>query len=365
MLNIFGPCNNLGVGTHCLNFGYAIERAGVEICLIPPFGSISVQNESINRWLKNRETFDPKNPSLMIFDSSFLTQFSGTPRIGFAVFETDGFDPIQLAAIKSCDKIITPSEWGRRVLALHGIDAVVVHEGFDPEQFKAQPTPTGIIKFCHVGKSEVRKGTRQVVECFFNALENEEAYLEMHCENPFIIGWQDEIRSFLQARNFGAFGVGISAGPYNPIWRRGGLSIKLFPSQSENLAAVYASSDCGIFPSKGEGFGLPILECLATGVPAIVGNWTGQSEYLGDSYPRELTLENFYSEPANDGVWYNGNKGSWNVPSDKELISKIRWAYEHVRAFRATERWALEAARLREYTWDAAVAAFKEKVLYK
>lgn len=368
MLNLFAPSNCLGVGTHATNFGYALERAGIEICLVPPFGSVSVQNESINRWLKNRETFDPKNPSLMIFDSGFLTQFCGNPRIGFAVFETDDFDPIQLAAIRSCDVVVTPSEWGRRVLKIHGVESQVVNEGYDPEQFKVQPTPTGTIKFCHIGKHEQRKGGLQVLDCFFKALENEDAYLEMHCENPFSNNWFAEIFHWLNSLGFRWQGTGISFQSVEVqfgTWRRAGLTIKICASQSENLAAVYAGSDCGIFPSKGEGWGLPILECLATGVPAIVGNWTGQSEFLGDTYPKELTLENYHSEPANDGIWYHGNRGNWNVPKDDELTIKIQWAYKYIREFRSTERWAREVARLREYTWDAAAVAFKEKVLYK
>ena len=36
-----------------------------------------------------------------------------------------------LAAMKSCDFLIVPSEWGKRVLALHGLLAEVVPEGFD------------------------------------------------------------------------------------------------------------------------------------------------------------------------------------------------------------------------------------------
>lgn len=361
MLNLFAPSNALGVGTHATNFGYALERAGIEITLIPPFGSISVHNESIYRWLKNRETFDPKNPSLMIFDSGFLTQFSGTPRIGFVVTETDGFDPVQLAAIKSLDAVLVPSEWGRRVLRMHGIESQVVNEGYDQNEFHIAPTPDGIIKFCHIGKFEVRKGSMQVLQCFFDALENEDAILEMHCENPFKEDWSGEVFRWLNSLGFRYKGTGIySQSVYMPdsTWTRAGLKIELRSSQAENLAAVYAGSDCGIFPSRGEGFGLPILECLATGVPSIVGNWTGQSEYLGDSYPKELTLENFYSEPANDGVWYHGNRGNWNVPNDAELIEKIRWSYHNVREFRSTKQWAMETARLREYTWDAAASQF-------
>lgn len=363
MLNLYGPVNTLGMGTHCVNFARALESLGEEIALFSPLGSIGFNNEQIQRWLSNRATFDKTNPSLMIFDMEWFTQFIGNPRIGFAVFETDQFTPVQLAAMRSCDAIVTPSEWGRRVLSLAGIDSTVIHEGYDPEQFKLVDVSErkGTIKFCHVGKSEVRKGTMQILKCFFNALENEDAILEMHCENPFMQSWPQEICDWLTSCGFSPQGTGIS-GPFTYLtaWRRAGLTILLKPAQSENLAHVYAGSDCGIFPSKGEAWGLPILECLATGVPAIVGNWSGQSEYLGDSYPNKLTLEKFHSEPANDGFWFHGNRGNWNVPQDAELTEKIRWAHQNIRQFRASEEWAREVTRLRGYTWEAAALEFRK-----
>lgn len=369
MLNVFGPANNLGVGIHCVKFCEALERAGEEITMIPPFGGTAISSESIKRWVKNREAFDPKNPSLMIFDSQFLTQFCGEPRIGFCVTETDVLDPVQLAAIKSCDIVLTPSEWGRRVLAMHGVIAHVVNEGYDPDEFKYIPswdflerTP---IKFCHVGKFEERKGTMLVLRCFFEALIDRDAVLEIHCDNPFMPDWVNRVHDWVMSMGFRYIGTGYSGGnPLYGTWRRVGLSIVVRPPQGEHLAAVYAGSDCGIFPSKGEGWGLPILECIATGTPVIVGNWTGQSEYIGDGYPRELTLERSHQEPANDGVWFHGTRGNWNVPDRGELVEKIRWAYENIRAFRAAESWAREVARIRQFSWDAAAAQFN-KLLYK
>lgn len=370
VLNIYGPCNNLGMGTHCINFARALEKSGEEVCLIPPFGNVAFRDTQIESWLARRHNFDRNNPGLMIFDIDFFTQFIGKPRVGFAVFETDGFTPRQLSALKSCDMILTPSEWGRRVLSLHGIEAHVVHEGYDPEVFKPFPLSPenrkGTIKFCHVGKMEERKGTMQILGCFFEALENEDAILEMPCDNPFHSSWYYEIVDRLVNLGFQqSCGVGVSAGNrFISNWRRAGLTIILRPPQAESMVAVYAGSDCGLFPSKGEGWGLPILECLATGVPAIVGNWTGQSEYLTDSYPQELTLEKYHTELAHDGRWYFGNRGNWNVPEDQELIEKIRWAHKNIRDFRTTGRWASEVERIREYTWDAAVVQFK-KILYK
>jgi glycosyltransferase involved in cell wall biosynthesis len=47
------------------------------------------------------------------------------------------------------------------------------------------------------------------------------------------------------------------------------------------MADVYSSLDVLLNPAMGEGFGLPVLEAQACGVPAIVTDFTAMSEVCG------------------------------------------------------------------------------------
>src|SRR3990167_6903974 len=121
-INFFAPANkSLGYGIHAFNTMLEFEKLGHEICLITPFGNKNCEDENVDRWMDNQATFSVKDPSIMIFQEEFLSRFSGSPRIGFPVFETDKFLPHQLAALKSCDHLLTPSKWSRDVLASHGL----------------------------------------------------------------------------------------------------------------------------------------------------------------------------------------------------------------------------------------------------
>lgn len=51
-----------------------------------------------------------------------------------------------------------------------------------------------------------------------------------------------------------------------------------------DMAAIYSSLDVLLASSKGEGFGLPVLEAQACGVPVIVSNCTAQPELLGEPW---------------------------------------------------------------------------------
>jgi hypothetical protein len=56
------------------------------------------------------------------------------------------------------------------------------------------------------------------------------------------------------------------------------------PFSSEELARMYSAFDVLLNCSWGEGFGIPILEAAATGVPAIVTNFTAMPEVAGPGW---------------------------------------------------------------------------------
>ena len=51
----------------------------------------------------------------------------------------------------------------------------------------------------------------------------------------------------------------------------------------DELAALYSAARALVFPSLYEGFGLPALEAMASGIPVIASNTTGLAETVGDA----------------------------------------------------------------------------------
>jgi glycosyltransferase involved in cell wall biosynthesis len=51
----------------------------------------------------------------------------------------------------------------------------------------------------------------------------------------------------------------------------------------DELAAAYAHATCFVFPSRYEGFGLPTLEAMACGCPAVLANSSSHPEVGGDA----------------------------------------------------------------------------------
>jgi len=68
-----------------------------------------------------------------------------------------------------------------------------------------------------------------------------------------------------------------------------------------NYWRLFKTFDSFVLPTRGEGWGLPIMEAMAMEMPTIATNWSGPSEYLTieNSFPINVdkVLDN-YAEPS-------------------------------------------------------------------
>jgi hypothetical protein len=124
------------------------------------------------------------------------------------------------------------------------------------------------------------------------------------------------------------------------------------------MAALYNAADVFLFPSKGEGWGLPLIEALACGIPCIATCYSGQSEYLkaveGLYLSVDFTLgpmncpENQARYPRSDRDW-----GLWAMPSVDDIAEKL---VEVRRNYPVWKDRALRASEIirKEFSWDMA-----------
>lgn len=89
------------------------------------------------------------------------------------------------------------------------------------------------------------------------------------------------------------------------------ITITQPPLSDQTLARLYQACDLTILPSLGEGFGYPIVESLASGVPCIHGNFGGGKELIP--------------------------KGEWRVPVIAERLESV---YALRRPVFAIQDWA-------------------------
>ena len=115
---------------------------------------------------------------------------------------------------------------------------------------------------------------------------------------------------------------------YKPSWEPGPSSIQLWlqdaarrrgntlqqlprvqvvPELSrESLAALYRDSDAFVLPSRGEGWCLPCMEAMSSGLPLLTTNYSGPSAFMSDqnAYPIQVQRVDPTTLQAEPDAWH-------------------------------------------------------------
>jgi glycosyltransferase involved in cell wall biosynthesis len=261
--------------------------------------------------IEQSRLFFPKAPSLRIWHQHDLSMHVGKGlHCGFPIFELNKFTDIERHHLSNLDILFVSSTWASNVVKQNNIDTstVVIPFGVDTQIFM----PNRVVSnanttiFLNIGKWEIRKGHDIIVKAFNQAfLPSDDVHLIMHCHNPFLSNVEntDWARLYLNSK------LG-----------KAGRTIKQqrLKSQQE-IAFLMNQVDCGVFPSRAEGWNLESLEMMACGLPVITTDYSAHTEYATNDNAMLVKVNQL--EPAFDNKWFF-NQGEW-AKLDKDVIEQI------------------------------------------
>jgi len=330
---------------------------------IPPFGQL----------VKSHDVFQD-GPFLDLANNDVVIQFKPVKfdvkkrpyLICWAIFETENFPQKMLNWLGESHEIWTPSSWAKNVLIRRGISQdkiVVVPEGVSRSQFHSigRVERDQGVNLLSVGalsqdnKISERKGFEDLI-CSFIDADFDPAVVSLTLKFDSFL---EPDRGYAQARDL----VEKYACPQNVRLVSGHLPV-------EAMGIFYRTFHAYVSSTRGEAWGLPIIEAASCGLPLVSPVHTGISEYLSPIRQHIYEVKSEFVGMGQDAIyderWTLGrpDQDEWCRVDRRDLTEKIRSCVSDVISGAASKKAETVSTYLRDhFCWSRAAEKAWERLI--
>jgi glycosyltransferase involved in cell wall biosynthesis len=315
------PVNNTGYGLASINILKSLYEKEQDIIYFP-IGNPSINSEQDQKMLvqmyNRRLKFDVNSPYLKIWHQFDLLEHIGRGQYyAFPFFELDTFNHQEQMSLSVPDVIFATSQWAKNIIQDNvstlteivplGVDCTI----FDYQKIQRTRTDHKYV-FLNIGKWEIRKGHDFIYKVFKDAFPTEE-------DVELWVLASEQTNNYSNANELKTWKDIYSTDP----------RIKLFNGVDNQyqIAQLIANSDCGLYPSRAEGWNLELLETMAMNKPAIATDYSAHTEFCNKDNCMLVDIDS--TEKAFDNKAFNG-QGNWAKIGPKQIdqiIYHMRYAY--------------------------------------
>ncbi|XVE68585.1 hypothetical protein DITRI_Ditri09bG0080200 [Diplodiscus trichospermus] len=265
--------------------------------------------------------------------------------IGRTMFETDRLNAQHVKRCNRMNSVWVPTEFHVSTFVQSGVDPAKVVKivqpidvkFFDPTKYEpldiasianlvlgsklTNSNPGKVFVFLSVFKWEFRKGWEVLLKAYLKEFSKDDGVVLYLLTNPYHSSrdFDNKIVQFVE-----------DADMEKPV--NGWAPVYVIDSHiaHTDLPRLYKAANAFVLPSRGEGWGRPIVEAMAMSLPVIATNWSGPTEYL--------TEENSYPLPVErmSEVMEGPFKGHlWAEPSVGKLQELMRHVISNVEEARS------------------------------
>jgi GT2 family glycosyltransferase len=344
-----------GYGGTCRSLVEAMDRSGVRVAYKYVYGRgpvfPPVEPEHSSSYIVNCVRGRPfgESPVQVVYaQGDVFERNSGNVKIGYTMLEVDGLPVEWVRQANLMDEVWVPSRFNVETFVSSGVRTPVrtMPLGIDaayfaPEMLGRKPRET--FTFLSIFEWGDRKAPEILLRAFADEFQKTEPVALVCKVNNFdpSVDVRAEVRKARLARDGGRIVLAI-----NQIL------------EHYELGALYASADCFVLPTRGEGWGMPILEAMASGLPVIATNWSAQTDFMTEENAFPIDVARLVPAVAKC-PYYAGFR--WAEPSYEHLRYLMRYVYENQAAARAVGLRAADEVRAR-WTWQNAARAIMRRI---
>lgn len=336
----------------------------------PWFVDVEAENGLIGRVIQTAQNAESYDVSIQLQLPNEWNPFLADYNVGMtAAVEGDRCNPEWVSACNGMDLIIVPSEFTKTVLTNTGeitTPIVVIPESFPDAIIEARDsdyelplnldTKFNLLVFGQLtgdNPENDRKNLAYTIKWLAEVFEgNEDVGIVVKTN----IGRSTKLDLRRSKQFLGQLVAQVTKG--------NGPKFHLLHGDMSNtdIAALYKNPQVNglVSLTRGEGFGLPLLEAAVSDLPIVATNWSAHTEFLnrGKFIKVDYTLQDIHESRVDGKIWVEGAR--WANAKEADAKKKIKRFYESPKV---PKEWAVDlGAKLRESHSFEAISALYDEV---
>jgi len=229
--------------------------------------------------------------------------------IGVATFETNDPPRHWIDILNQNAAVIVPSTFCEEIFKKSGITRPIylIPHCLDLTKYNPTITPketNSKFRFLFIGAWRKRKGYEELLKAWCSTFSNNE-HVELVIKTDKTNKAENYVRKLTN-----------------------NIIIEKQVVTENNMPSFIKSFDCLVLPTKGEGFGLPALQGLALGLPVIVTDYSGCTDFANNDNSFLLRPESIVLKENMDNIpQFVGRK--WAEVSVEQISKVMKFVYEN------------------------------------